>query len=160
MTPAGSRFPVVVHHCLGLPGPVLQAIADDRVFVGHNLTEFDYHVWRHKIHPLPRRWYDTLFTARAAGLPGKLDDLGKRLTGRGKDEGQAILRKIMRQPDRPPKPGDVCPPTQNSCSIIGRIDRSKLRLLATAAMPQRRGANVERVEPVVEWTRRAGRRAA
>jgi DNA polymerase bacteriophage-type len=107
MTPAGSRFPVVVHHCLGLPGPVLQAIADDRVFVGHNLTEFDYHVWRHKIHPLPRRWYDTLFTARAAGLPGKLDDLGKRLTGRGKDEGQAILRKIMRQPDRPPKPGYV-----------------------------------------------------
>jgi DNA polymerase len=107
MTPAGCRFPVVVHHCLGLPSPVLQAIADDRIFVGHNLTEFDYHVWRHKVHPLPRRWYDTLFTARAAGLPGKLDELGKRLTGRGKDEGRAILRKIMRQPDRPPKPGYV-----------------------------------------------------
>ncbi len=54
----------------------------------------------------------------------------------------------------------ACPPTQNFCSITGRIDRSKSRLLPTAAMPQRRGANVERVEPVVERTRRAGRSAA
>jgi hypothetical protein len=48
-----------------------------------------------------------------------------------------------------------CAPNQNSCRINRRIDRSNQRLLPIAAMPQRRGANVERVESVVEWTRHA-----
>ncbi len=53
-----------------------------------------------------------------------------------------------------------CPPNQNACCVIWRIDRSNRRLLPAAAMPQRRGANVERVESVVEWSRRAWRTAA
>jgi DNA polymerase bacteriophage-type len=106
-TPAGCGFPVVVHQGLGLPGPVLEAVARDRVFVGHNVAEFDAWVWKHKLRPVPTRWFDTLLTARAAGLPGRLDELGKRLTGRGKDEGKAILTRVMRESQRPPKPGYV-----------------------------------------------------
>jgi Transposase len=55
---------------------------------------------------------------------------------------------------------DICAPNRNSCRVIWRIDRSNRRLLPIAAMPQRRGANVERVESMVEWTRRAWRTAA
>ena len=107
VTPAGCRFPVVVHQGSDLPGPVLEAVARDRVFVGHNAAEFDAWVWMHRLRPVPTRWFDTLLTARAAGLPGKLDELGKRLTGRGKDEGKAVLTKVMREPHRPHKPGYV-----------------------------------------------------
>ncbi len=53
-----------------------------------------------------------------------------------------------------------CAPNPNSCRVIWRIDRSNRRLLPIAAMPQRRGANVERVESMVEWTGRAWRTAA
>jgi DNA polymerase len=107
VTPRGMDTPIVVHHTPGLPEPVVQAVCHQRIFVGHNLAEFDYWVWSHKLTPLPSRWFDTLFTARAAGFPGKLDELGKRLTGRGKDEGQKILSRITREPHKPPKPGYV-----------------------------------------------------
>jgi DNA polymerase len=107
LTPVGCRSPVVLHHGPGLPGPVREAIARDRVFVGHNLAEFDAWVWTHRLRPVPTRWFDTLLTARAAGLPGKLDELGKRLLGQGKDEGKTVLKRLMREPHRPPKPGYV-----------------------------------------------------
>jgi DNA polymerase len=105
VTPPDLAAPVVVHQTPGLPEPVVEAVRQDRVFVGHNLTEFDYWVWRHQLTPVPTRWFDTLFTARAAGLPGKLDDLGQRLAGRGKDPGRQILSRLMHAPQKPPKPG-------------------------------------------------------
>src|SRR5262245_32886207 len=95
VTPAGCRSPVVVHPGPDLPGPVREAVSRDRVFVGHNLAEFDAWVWTHRLRPIPTRWFDTLLTARAAGLPGKLDELGKRLLGRGKDEGKAVLKRLI-----------------------------------------------------------------
>ena len=107
VTPAACQFPVVIHQGPDLPGPVLEAIAKNRVFVGHNLAEFDAWVWTHRLRPVPTRWFDTLLTARAAGFPGKLDELGKRLLGRGKDEGSSVLRRVMREPDREPRPGHV-----------------------------------------------------
>ena len=107
VTSAGAGFPVIVHGGRELPGPVVEAVRRDRVFVAHNLAEFDARVWARTLRPVPARWFDTLLTARAAGLPGKLDELGKRLLGRGKDEGKAVLKKVMREPDRPPKPGYV-----------------------------------------------------
>lgn len=70
------------------PGPVVEAVRQDRVFVAHNLMGFDYWIWLCKLSPLPERWFDTLLSARAAGLPGKLDELGRCLLGRGKDEGR------------------------------------------------------------------------
>lgn len=107
VTPAGLTAPVVVHLTPGLPEPVVEAVRNNRVFVAHNLAEFDYWVWSRQLAPLPARWFDTLFTARAAGLPGKLDELGRRLTGHGKDEGKAILTRVTREPEKPAKPGYV-----------------------------------------------------
>jgi DNA polymerase len=107
VTPPDVTLPVVVHQTPGLPEPVVEAVRQDRIFVAHNLAEFDYWIWHHLLNPLPVRWFDTLFTARAAGLPGKLDELGKRLAHRGKDDGKKILARLMRQPYQVPKPGYV-----------------------------------------------------
>src|SRR5262249_15448083 len=60
--PPGMDLPVVVHQTPGLPEPVVRAVQANRVFVGHNLAEFDHWVWRHKLSPLPRRWFDTILS--------------------------------------------------------------------------------------------------
>jgi DNA polymerase bacteriophage-type len=63
---------------------LLKQIAAECTMVAHN-APFDAAVWE-VVCGLPKSdWYDTLPCARAAGLPGKLDDLGKLLLGRGKD---------------------------------------------------------------------------
>src|SRR5262249_23220503 len=87
----GDPGPVHVSLQPDLPPAVQEAIAQDRIFVAHNCLGFDAHVWAEKLKPVPRRWYDTLYAARAAGFPGKLDQIGERLVGVGKDEGAKIL---------------------------------------------------------------------
>jgi len=102
-----------------LPQPVAEAVRQDRVFVAHNGLNFDAHVWAEKILPVPRRWHDTIYGARAAGLPGKLDAIGQRLLGVGKDEGAAILKKAMRDDGKPPPMGYIAPILRyNLCDVL------------------------------------------
>src|SRR5215468_1541321 len=92
----GDPGPVRIYVQPDLPRPVADAARQDRVFVAHNCMAFDVHDWAEKIRPVPARWYDTIYAARAAGLPGKLDQIGERLAGVGKDEGGKILSRVMR----------------------------------------------------------------
>lgn len=62
----------------------LTHIAKHHTIVAHN-APFDAAVWEHVAKLPEAEWFDTLPCARAAGLPGKLDDLSKIITGRGKD---------------------------------------------------------------------------
>src|SRR5262249_43223625 len=75
------------------PAPLAEAVAAGRPLCAHNAFEFDRHVWRARGLPEPAAWLDSMHEARAAGLPGRLDEIGKRLIGRGKHEGAALLRK-------------------------------------------------------------------
>ncbi len=61
----------------------LAAIASTHTLVAHN-APFDAAIWDASGLP-PAKWFDTLPCARAAGFPGKLDELGKILLGTGKD---------------------------------------------------------------------------
>lgn len=63
----------------------LAAITEGRTIVAHN-APFDEAIWTLSEGLPEREWYDTLPVARAAGLPGKLDDIGTILTGEGKDK--------------------------------------------------------------------------
>lgn len=85
----------------------LTAIAREHTLVAHN-APFDGAIWE-KTEGLPEvEWCDTLPLARQAGLPGKLDDLGTRLTGRGKDPtGKKLidLLCILKPGQRPPVVG-------------------------------------------------------
>lgn len=63
---------------------ILARIGATHTLVAHN-APFDAAIWE-KVCKLPEaKWFDTLPACRAAGLPGKLDDVATRLTGRGKD---------------------------------------------------------------------------
>lgn len=85
----------------------LDKLSETHVFVAHN-APFDSAVLE-RVLGLPEcEWWDTLPTARAAGLPGRLDDLGKALDGRGKDpNGKRLLDLlcILRPGQKPPAPG-------------------------------------------------------
>lgn len=72
--------------------------ADRRVWVGHNAWTFDRVVWRHRTHGFDAvEWFDTYPLALAAGLPGGLDKIGKKLFGEGKYEAGAVsLKKAMK----------------------------------------------------------------
>lgn len=102
------RSPLEVAVGRSLPAIIDEAVAAGRPLCAHNAFDFDRHVWRAKHLPEPSAWLDTLPAARAAGLPGKLDKLGELLTGRGKDEGAALLNhfcKPNRQGQFPPFTG-------------------------------------------------------
>jgi len=72
----------------------------DRTWVAHNAWGFDRLVWAALRLPAPRKWYDTAVLALAAGLPGKLDQIGQRLWGEGKQKaGASALHKHMRAKD-------------------------------------------------------------
>lgn len=64
---------------------MLTRIASSHILVAHNAV-FDAAIWEHAAGLPEAEWFDTLPCARAAGLPGKLDELGKKLTGEGKDK--------------------------------------------------------------------------
>ncbi len=81
---------------------MLEQVAADRVMVAHN-APFDSAVWDH-VGLAPATWCDTLPMARAAGLPGKLDLLGMRLEGRGKDvRGKQVLDLFINSKVLPPR---------------------------------------------------------
>lgn len=77
-------------------------------WVGHNFQDFDRHILRRL--GFEPRCYDTLPAARASGLPGKLDEIGKTLFDGGKDEGQRFLKKLSFGEVRDGEP--VYPPVQ------------------------------------------------
>jgi DNA polymerase len=88
-------LPITVFAGPDCPEPLRAAAVAGRPFCAHNASGFDTRVWRAMGLPEPRAWIDTLPMARAAGLPGKLDALGLRLFGVGKDEaGKKALKKI------------------------------------------------------------------
>lgn len=101
--PDGINFPSMpVESFAGpdVPAPLAEAIAAGRPLCAHNCCSFDMHVWRAKNLPEPAQWLDSLPDARAAGLPGKLDQIGKYLFGVTKDkEGEALVKRVCR-PDQ------------------------------------------------------------
>jgi DNA polymerase len=85
------------------------------------------HVWHARGLPAPAAWLDTLPHARAAGLPGKLDQLGQRLFGRGKDEeGARLVKKLCRPNDR----GEFRPLTRLDAARLLRYNVADVLLLA------------------------------
>jgi hypothetical protein len=91
-----ERIPGVHEISLGptVPQWVLTAERDAERWTGHNCYNFDAPFLVHH-YGLKPRWYDTLPAARASGLPGGLDALGKALGYEGKDEtGKKILRLL------------------------------------------------------------------
>ncbi len=80
-------LPVVRWFGEDVPEVLADVIEDGWTFAAHNALGFDAIAWRRFAPPWQQpEWYDTLPCARAAGLPGKLDEIGERLTGAGKDE--------------------------------------------------------------------------
>jgi DNA polymerase bacteriophage-type len=63
---------------------LLARIGAEYTLVAHNAV-FDAAIWEHACKLPEAEWFDTLPCARAAGFPGKLDELSKALGGRGKD---------------------------------------------------------------------------
>lgn len=82
---------VVIHRGTEPPGQLDMS----RTFVAHNAIGFDALAYRNLVGGPQPEWYDTLPCARAAGLPGGLDALGERLTGRGKDAAGAKVMKLL-----------------------------------------------------------------
>lgn len=83
----------------------LAHIAERHTLVAHN-APFDAAVWE-RVAGLPEAtWFDTLPCARAAGLPGKLDDLSKVVTGRGKDPMGKKLVSMLCLPNKVYPPVD------------------------------------------------------
>jgi DNA polymerase bacteriophage-type len=69
-------------------GDMPPELADhSRTWVAHNAAGFDALAWQ-QWYGSPE-WCDTLPLARAAGLPGKLDELAKVFLGRGKEDDRA-----------------------------------------------------------------------
>lgn len=62
---------------------ILQKVAEEHTLVAHN-APFDAAIWENVLKLPEATWFDTLPCARAAGLPGGLDNLSKALGGRGK----------------------------------------------------------------------------
>lgn len=97
---------VVLHFTAEMPQVIAEACLG-RTFVAHNLCHFDRAVWEKLLTPVPSRWFDTDPCARSHGFPGSLDQIGERLTGRGKDAGRSIAKKYFnRSQSLVPRPGD------------------------------------------------------
>lgn len=71
----------------------LMKLAETHIWVGHNAGGFDAPFCREKL-SLDPEWIDTLPLSKMAGLPGKLDEIGKRLLNVGKHEGGKILSQF------------------------------------------------------------------
>jgi DNA polymerase len=108
------------------PAPLAAALAGGRALCAHNALGFDRYVWRARGLPEPAAWLDTLPEARAAGLPGELDEIGKRLVGVGKHAGKAVLRRLC----RPDATGQFRPPTGADLAEVARYNLADVLLLA------------------------------
>lgn len=121
-----------------LPLPLADAIAAGRPFAAHNAFGFDMLVWRGQCLPEPAAWLDTLPAARVAGLPGELDQLGKRFLGVGKaTEGKALVRRLCRSD----KTGKLPTATLDETITIVRYNVGDVLLLAH--LYSQVGANAE-----------------
>lgn len=85
-------YTVIIEMTEETPAVLHEAIAQGYTFAAHNAAGFDALAYRLLVDSPEPEWYDTLPCARAAGLPGSLDDLGERIAGRGKD---AVGKKSM-----------------------------------------------------------------
>lgn len=85
---------------------LLDRISDEHVLVAHN-APFDAAVWERVLGLPSCEWFDTLPSARAAGFPGKLDELGIIMEGRGKDpNGKRLIELLCKVKNgRVPAPG-------------------------------------------------------
>lgn len=80
-----------------IPAALERAVADGVPVAAHNAFGFDSYIWRRLGWPEPDSWVDTIHQARAAGLPGALDELGHQLLAVGKDsQGADLVRRINR----------------------------------------------------------------
>jgi DNA polymerase len=109
-----------------LPAPLADAIAAGHALCAHNALGFDALVWRARGLPEPASWLDTLPDARAAGLPGELDEIGKRLVSVGKHAGKAVLRRFCRSDAI----GQFRPPTGADLAEVARYNLADVLLLA------------------------------
>lgn len=71
----------------------LASLTKDCTIVAHN-APFDHAIWEKEGLP-EREWYDTIPPARAAGLPGSLEQLGQVLFKRGKDPNGKRLINLL-----------------------------------------------------------------
>lgn len=99
-----------IRACLGdvplFTGPACP-LPTDRPWVAHNAWGFDQLVWDALGLPGPSHWIDTAPLARACGLPGALEAIGKTLRGDGKHkEGKGHLKKFMAY-QKEPRAGDL-----------------------------------------------------
>lgn len=78
-----------------------------RTWVAHNATGFDAPFFRRFWGSPAGGFADSLPLARRAGLPGALDEIGKRLLGVGKDPASKIAASVFRCFDRPIPPGKL-----------------------------------------------------
>lgn len=93
-----------------LPNVVIHVGKEDPIphdtLIAHNGWEFDGPVLEAKIGRTID--LDSLPLARAAGLPGSLNEIGKRLRGEGKfQEGKERLLKFCKAQNKPPMVGDL-----------------------------------------------------
>lgn len=75
-----------------------KSLADNlhRPWVAHNAWGFDQPVWEAK-HPAPIDWIDSYPLALQIGLPGSLDEIGKRLGVGGKEQtGKSVLGRYTK----------------------------------------------------------------
>lgn len=112
-------LPVRSFACRKLPNRIVTALESGRSLCAHNAFDFDRHVWEAAGLPAPTSWLDTLPMARAAGMPGKLHDLGKQLLGLGKDQvGADILSKLC----RPNSKGRFIPLNNEYAELLARYN--------------------------------------
>lgn len=76
-----------------LPRPILESTYN-RPIIAHNAFAFDKLLWERFLPDLKCEWLDSLYLSRASGLPGKLDDIGKRLLGEGKHKAKDLMPEL------------------------------------------------------------------
>jgi DNA polymerase len=79
-----------------MPELLQEAIEQRYTFIAHNALGFDALAMQKLVTDHPIEWFDTIFPARAAGFPGKLDRIGKQILGKGKDEGQMAMKMLTK----------------------------------------------------------------
>lgn len=100
---ASTQLPGVQVYC-GRQCPV----PSGHTLVAHNATGFDKPVWEKCVRSGSDEWLDAEPYARASGLPGGLDNIGKRLRGAGKiQDGKSRMLKYSRTTERFPGIGDL-----------------------------------------------------
>ena len=94
----GLNFDIDLIHSDTFPDDLIEAEQAGYTFVAHNAFGFDAPLLEVKYGFAPR-WFDTIYPARAGGLPGDLNTISKIILGEGKDEsGKAAMMQLTRVP--------------------------------------------------------------